>query len=423
MTSSETIPRIVQLAGAISTSVTNIQKTLCAKGIPPPSFDEDAPFNIPLEITKDHDIVLDATAELHDLLLEPLNLIHRHGGHNNLLCLGAIAEFKIADMVPPNGRASFGEIANQTPMTEQMTARILRHAMTMRVFREPEPGMVAHTAASKVLSHSAANDWLQSGTREMWPAATKTLEALQKWPASQEPNETGYSLSNNGTETVYDVFAKDAERAERWARGMEIFSRRPQFNLLYITNNYDWKSLGQAQVIDIGSQGQVSMTLAREFSNLELIAQDMGKVVDAAFPEELRNRVQFITHDLFAQQPYKGADVYSLRWVFHTWSDKYCTQILRALIPALKPGARVIVQETLMPEPGAIATWKEKNMRATDLNMAAAFNAQERTVTELKSLFERVDSGFELRNVIEPAGSAFGILEFVWKGSVKQDTT
>jgi hypothetical protein len=24
--------------------------------------------------------VLDATAELHDLLLEPLNLIHRHGG-------------------------------------------------------------------------------------------------------------------------------------------------------------------------------------------------------------------------------------------------------------------------------------------------------------------------------------------------------
>jgi hypothetical protein len=93
--------------------------------------------------------------------------------HNNLVCLGAIAEFKIADLVPSNGQVSFGEIASATPMTERMIARLLRHAMTMRVFHEPEPGMVAHTSASKVLSHSAANDWLHSGTREMWPAATK----------------------------------------------------------------------------------------------------------------------------------------------------------------------------------------------------------------------------------------------------------
>jgi hypothetical protein len=80
MTSSEAVPRIVQLASAISKSVSNIQRTLHAEGIPSPSFDEDASFHLPLETSKDHDVVLDATAELHDLLLEPLNLIHRHGG-------------------------------------------------------------------------------------------------------------------------------------------------------------------------------------------------------------------------------------------------------------------------------------------------------------------------------------------------------
>ncbi|RYP50583.1 hypothetical protein DL768_003928 [Monosporascus sp. mg162] len=425
MTSSEPVPRIVHLANAISASVIKIQEVLSAKGIPSPSFDEDAPFSLPLEIARDHDVVLDATAELHDLLLEPLNLIHRHGGHNNSLSMEAIAKFKIADMVPPNGRVSFGEIANQTPMTEQMTARILRHAMTMRIFREPEPGMVAHTAASKVLSHSAANDWLQAGTQEMWPAATKMVEALQKWPASQEPNETGYSLSNNSTETIYDIYAKDAERAGRWARGMAVFSQRPQFSLSYITDHYDWKSLGQAQVVDIGgSQGHVSIALARQFSNLHLIVQDMEKVVqNVTVPEELRNRVQFMAHDLFAPQPIKGADVYFLRWVLHNWSDKYCNQILRALTLALKPGARVIIQETLMPEPGAVAMWKEKNLRATDLNMAAAFNSQERTVVEFKSLLAEIDPAFMLRNVIEPAGSALGMLEFVWEGSVKQDAS
>lgn len=58
---------------------------LSAKGIVSPSFDEDASFNIPLELNTDHDAVLDATAELHDLLLEPLNLIHRHGGVSMLV--------------------------------------------------------------------------------------------------------------------------------------------------------------------------------------------------------------------------------------------------------------------------------------------------------------------------------------------------
>ncbi|KAI2602063.1 S-adenosyl-L-methionine-dependent methyltransferase [Hypoxylon sp. NC1633] len=421
MASTEPLSRIVHLANTIIASVTKIDESLRVKGLPSPSFDEDVSFNRPAEVAKDHDIVLDATAELHDLLLEPLNLIHRHGGHNNSLCMQAIAEFRIADMVPPYGRVSFGEIANRTPMTEQMTARILRHAMTMRIFCEPEPGMVAHTAASKLLNHSPANDWLQAGTQEMWPAATKMVEALQKWPASQEPNETGYSLSNNSTKSIYDIYAKDAERAARWARGMEVFSQRPQFDLSYVTDHYDWHSLGQAQVVDVGgSQGHVSIALARRFSNLQFTVQDMKQVVEnATIPEGLQDRVQFMAHDLFAPQALKGVDVYFLRWVLHNWSYKYCIQILRALTPTIKPGARVLIQETLMPEPGTVAMWKEKNLRATDLNMAAAFNSQERTVAEFEALFRQADPSYVLRNVVEPAGSALGMLEFVWKGSVK----
>ncbi|KAI0410565.1 S-adenosyl-L-methionine-dependent methyltransferase [Xylaria grammica] len=326
------------LANAISASIINIQRVLSAKGISSPSLGEDALLNLPLEVARDYDIVLDATAELYDLLLELLNLIHRHGGHNNLVSLGAIAEFKIADTVPPNGCMSFREIADQTPLTEQMTTRLLRHAITMRVFREPEPGMVAHTAASKVLSHSAASDWLQSGAREMWPAATKTIEALKKRPALQEPNETrrvqGYSLSNERGETLYDIFAKDAERATRWERGMAIFSQRSQFDL-------------------------------SEFGKLSLTTQDLVKVDGVTIPERLRNRVQLTTHDLFSTRSCKGADVYSLRW-------------------------------------------KEKNIRATDINMAAAFDAQERTVAELKALFQDADLAFTLWTLIEPAGSAWG---------------
>jgi hypothetical protein len=80
MTSRESLSRIIQLARTISASVDEIERVLVAEGIEPPSFEEDAVFNIPLELSSHKDTVLDATAELHDILLEPLDLIHIHGG-------------------------------------------------------------------------------------------------------------------------------------------------------------------------------------------------------------------------------------------------------------------------------------------------------------------------------------------------------
>jgi hypothetical protein len=80
MAPKESLSRIVQLARIISASVDEIEDVLIAQGIESPSFDEDATFKVPLELSTQHDAILDATAELHDLFLEPLNLIHRHAG-------------------------------------------------------------------------------------------------------------------------------------------------------------------------------------------------------------------------------------------------------------------------------------------------------------------------------------------------------
>jgi hypothetical protein len=280
------------------------------------------------------------------------------------------------------------------------------------------------------------------------------VEALKRWPASEEANETvitssfmilleqthwillpqGYTLAKNGSETLYEVFAKNPEKATKWANGMQVFTQRPQFDMRYLTDYYDWKSLGKAQVVDIGgSSGHASLALVKRFPSLSVVVQDMEMVVkNAMAPADVQDRMGFMAHDLFAPQPIHGADVYFMRWVMHNWSDKYVTLMLRALVPALKPGARVIIQETLMPEPGAVALWKEKNLRwddkcmtvsdgfswlcdrATDLNMASAFNGKERTVVEFKFLLERIDTAFVLQKVIEPVGSALGMLEFVW---------
>lgn len=80
MTFNQSNTRIQQLAEIISASVNKIQASLTAQNLPTPSFDEDAPPTLPLELSNAQDAVLDATAELRDLLTAPMTLIHSHGG-------------------------------------------------------------------------------------------------------------------------------------------------------------------------------------------------------------------------------------------------------------------------------------------------------------------------------------------------------
>lgn len=132
-------------------------------------------------------------------------------------------------------------------------------------------------------------------------------------------------------------------------------------------DSFGWESLKNGTVVDVGgSHGIVSIELARKFPSLHFIVQDRAEVIaesSPTVPKDVADRVTFMTHDFFSEQPVKNADVFFFRWVFHNWGDQYCVKILQALIPALKPGARVLIQDILLPEPGAMSIWPERKMR------------------------------------------------------------
>lgn len=220
------------------------------------------------------------------------------------------------------------------------------------------------------------------------------------------------------------------------ARGMKAFAQRPQFDVAYILDHYDWGSLSPGLVVDVGgSQGNVGIQLARRFKNMAVVIQDLQKVVaNAEVPVDLLERVSFMSHDFFTLQPVNGAAAYFLRLILHNWSDAYCIRILQNLLPALKDGAKVIVQENLMPIRGTVPLWRERKSRfvtqpfsvsctiiltiyrVADINAAIAFNAVERTVAEFEALFRAADDGFVLQQVIRPPSSQLAMLVFVWRG-------
>lgn len=71
---------MLELAATISDSVAKLHQILTAAGQPSPSFDEDAPLAIPKEGSDAQDVILDATSELYDLLLGPLDLLFQKSG-------------------------------------------------------------------------------------------------------------------------------------------------------------------------------------------------------------------------------------------------------------------------------------------------------------------------------------------------------
>ena len=55
--------------------------------------------------------------------------------------------------------------------------------------------------------------------------------------------------------------------------------------------------------------------------------------------------------------------MYLFRAVHYDWPEAYCVKFLRNLIPALRHGAKIIIKDSLVPEPGTLGLLAERNVR------------------------------------------------------------
>jgi hypothetical protein len=133
-------------------------------------------------------------------------------------------------------------------------------------------------------------------------------------------------------------------------------------------------------------------------------AADGERMLDAQF----KDRIRFLGHNLNDEQPVKGADLYMFRSVLLNWPDAYVVKFLKNLVPALKPGAKVLINEGCLPEPGTVSSWDDKLLRCLDLCMMAMFTSKERTVEEWATRFKFVGAR-------KPESSLLWIIEAVWE--------
>lgn len=111
--------------------------------------------------------------------------------HNALLSQQAIVRFRLAHTFPIGQEATFADIAKASGLNESDVRQILRLAVLQNIFAESHPGLISHTAVSRLLvEDQPLSDWVASSTDDLWQAAAQTCNAMAKYPGSQEPTET-----------------------------------------------------------------------------------------------------------------------------------------------------------------------------------------------------------------------------------------
>lgn len=168
-----------------------------------------------------------------------------------------VYHFNVATAVPLHRAVTFAEVAAATGVDEDRLKRILRHAMTNRLFCEPDPGKVAHTAASSLLIRSKAlNDWVGYTTEETFPVSVKVVEAYEKFGISQKPNESAYNIAFNTDKPMFDHLAEFPGRERRFANTMVEMTSTEGYGMHHLLNGYRWENIGKATVVDVSCNTQ-----------------------------------------------------------------------------------------------------------------------------------------------------------------------
>ncbi|KAI0548226.1 S-adenosyl-L-methionine-dependent methyltransferase [Xylaria curta] len=407
--------RILELSATIAKGTEAINNFLLQNSLPIPSFDEDALRSLPLpaDLKAVQLTVTEACSELNALMTGPRDLLKFKW--TAFVSVKAILRFKLDRSFPVGESTSFEAMSQYCGLNVIHVRRIVRHAIiNHHFFQEKTPGVITHSALTAILADDdLARNSLVVELDEFWPAGVKMADAMQKWPNSEENNETGFTIANNSTKSMYDIFAEDPERADRFA----MYFSKPDESADALPENYPWAE--KQTMVDVGgSHGSVACNIAERFPHMKCYVQDLPDTVAegiSRLPDKLKDRVSFVAHDFFTDQPIQ-ADVYYFRSIFHNWADKYCIVILRKLIPALRPGARIIIHERMLPGLEGLSARDARRAIDMDVGMQQLLNAQQREMQDWLNLFRRADPKFKFIGARQPPGAIRWIIEAEWTG-------
>nr|WSZ15792.1 acetylserotonin O-methyltransferase [Streptomyces canus] len=256
----------------------------------------------------------------------------------------AAARLGVADALDDSPLA-VEDLAAAVKTEPKTLRRLLRALSCYGLFAEQPDGTFAHTDMSRLLRE---DDPHSLRAIALWCTEPWTWDA---WPLLDEAVRTGRNVVEDlyGKE-FFPYLNEDApESADVFNRAMttsSVQSARDVAQFLDLS--------GSTSVADIGGgQGHVVASLLEKYPALHGTLLDLPRVVDNVDPRlraggALADRTRLVPGDCREAVPVR-ADVYIIKNILE-WDDDSTTRVLRNVIAAGGPGARVVVIENLVDD-------------------------------------------------------------------------
>jgi hypothetical protein len=315
--------------------------------------------------------------------------------------LYAAAKLGLADKLASGPRGA-AELAKETGTLPSALHRLMRLLAGLGILKtEPDGQRFSLTPLGEAMKSDAPG------------AARATLISLAGPVFWKAFGEYMYSLETGKTAfekaygmPVFDYLASHPQEAANFTQAMiGVHGDEPPA----IVAAYDFSGFGT--VVDVGgASGNMLAAILSRYPGPRGVLFDLPHVVGHAAEHfrarSLGDRVRVEGGSFFDRVP-AGGDAYVLSHVIHDWSEAQCLTILGSCHKAMKPDAKLLIVEMVLPAGDEMHPGK-----LLDLTMLVMPGGQERTEAEYAALLDK--AGFRLTRVV-PTPSAVSVVEAVKK--------
>ena len=264
-------------------------------------------------------------------------------------------------------------LANKTKTCAPALFRLLRALETVGVFEQLSPRVFANTPASECLRRNARNSqwaWVRahlSASGGVYEAWSVLINSLQTGSIAFDQ-----VLGCN----IWEYYGRNPESGAIFNEAMRLIGKH---NSPQIASAYNWSRF--PVIADIGGGvGGLLVEILDAYPSCRGLLFDNPQVLQQAIPHE---RIQTIGGDFFRSVP-AAADAYILRWIVHDWSEEKAVALLNNILGTMKPDARLILVEEVIPDTAEAVPGKW-----LDVLMLAMTGGRERTGKEYRDFINR----------------------------------
>ncbi|KAI0898699.1 O-methyltransferase [Annulohypoxylon nitens] len=413
-------PEIIDLANGILKDTEKLLQYFQSNGYPLPTFTVGSASRTPEteEYAAIQESLLASLKDLQYLIEGPKQTISTFLRlHHDLGAFQVAFEFDFFRLIPSEGDINLAQLAQKAGLDEDIVCRLLRMLTTNRIFAENKPGHFSHTPLSILFNQDeeirCIGEYVMD---EFFPASAKFSSCLRRFPKAHDNLKCPFSICH-GT-SLWNFYGQHPDRGARFAKALAGWTKLDR--KVDMIGGFPWDKL-HGKVLDVGGgSGHVSIALAHEFPDLEFIVQDKSqnvlaqgrKMMAQEEQKKIEGRVTFMQHDFFQPQTVHDVSAVLLRQVTHNWTDEQVVTIFKGIVPSLensKSGTPLLINDTVLPEPGELSIYAERPLRNLDLVMFTCLGSKQRTRAQFETLLKEADERYNVCNVYK--NGTMGIVE------------